>query len=229
MISDVRDITSFKWATVTDTTPIEIQLDGDSTPLALIPDSLVDPLELSVGDRVRVELSLRKVVIHGKSQAGGSEASGEVRITARAAAPAGWLLCRGQSLLRTAYPRLFAAVGTTFGAADSTHFNVPNLQGRVVVGVNPADTQFDTIGETGGAKTHTLTAEQLPAHKHRLGSNYGGNLGYSEASSSTMYTVGWGQVRTSSNDLTSGTQDGTVGQAHNNLSPYIVLNYIIKI
>ena len=207
MISDVRDITSFKWATVTDTAPIEIQLDGDSTPLALIPDSLVDPLELSVGDRVRVELSLRKVVIHGKSQAGGSEASGEVRITARAAAPAGWLLCRGQSLLRTAYPRLFAAVGTTFGAADSTHFNVPNLQGRVVVGVNPADTQFDTIGETGGAKTHTLTASELPWANNMPSGN--SDLNHVELASTASSSFG--------------------GGAHNNLQPYLVANYIIKI
>lgn len=66
-IRDIRDLTSFKWATVTGTAPLAIRLDGDTAPLALIPDSLVDPLLLVVGDRVRVELSLRKVVIHGKS------------------------------------------------------------------------------------------------------------------------------------------------------------------
>lgn len=67
MIRDIKDMTSFKWATVRGTGPLQIQLDGDADPLALIPDSLVDPTLLKVGDRVRVELSLRKVVIHGKS------------------------------------------------------------------------------------------------------------------------------------------------------------------
>jgi hypothetical protein len=68
MIETVKDLTSFKWATVTATSPLAIKLDGDTAPLALIPDSLVDPLLLSAGDRVRVELSQRKVVIHGVSR-----------------------------------------------------------------------------------------------------------------------------------------------------------------
>lgn len=68
MITNIRDITSFKWGTVTGTAPIAVQLDGDTAPLALVPDSLVDPALLVIGDRVRVELSQRKVVIHGTSQ-----------------------------------------------------------------------------------------------------------------------------------------------------------------
>ncbi|QKY80320.1 minor tail protein [Microbacterium phage Mercedes] len=68
-INDLRDITSFKWATVTASypDPLAIKLDGDTAALALIPDSIVDPRDLYVGDRVRVELSLRKVVVHGKA------------------------------------------------------------------------------------------------------------------------------------------------------------------
>ncbi|UVG33806.1 hypothetical protein SEA_HERCULESXL_21 [Microbacterium phage HerculesXL] len=66
-IQTLGDITSFKWATIKTVNPLSIQLDGDTAPLALIPDSLIDPLLLKVNDRVRVELSLRKVVIHGKS------------------------------------------------------------------------------------------------------------------------------------------------------------------
>lgn len=75
MISDVQDLTSFKWATIKGVGPLSIQLDGDTSPLALIPDSLVDPLSLAVNDRVRVELSLRKVVIHGRNN-GASDAVG---------------------------------------------------------------------------------------------------------------------------------------------------------
>lgn len=70
MITDVKDITSFKWATVYGTNPLSIKLDGDTAPLALVPESLVDPLLLAPGARVRVELSLRKCVVHGVSQGG---------------------------------------------------------------------------------------------------------------------------------------------------------------
>lgn len=71
MIRNIDELPSFRWATVRGVAPLSIQLDGDPAPLALIPDSLVDPRLLVVGDRVRVELSLRKVVIHGKSNGAG--------------------------------------------------------------------------------------------------------------------------------------------------------------
>lgn len=221
MITDVKDITSFKWATVTGTSPLAIQLDGDTAPLALIPDTLVDPLTLSNGDRVRVELSLRKCVIHGAANGGGQ--SGEIKITARSAAPAGWLLAQGQSLLRTAYPRLFTAIGTTYGAADSTHFTLPNLQGRVVVGRDATQTEFDTLGETGGAKTHTLSVAELPAHSH-LQRFYSAQLAASGAALGAM--TGGAGATSASGQSTDNTGSGT---AHNNLQPYITLNYIIKI
>jgi hypothetical protein len=64
----VSDETSFKWATVTNLEPLAIRLDGDSAQLAMIPDSLVDPRSLRENDRVRVELSKRKCIIHGKSK-----------------------------------------------------------------------------------------------------------------------------------------------------------------
>jgi microcystin-dependent protein len=62
---------------------------------------------------------------------------------------------------------LFAAIGTTYGAGDgSTTFNLPNLKGRVAVGRDAAQTEFDALGETGGAKTHTLTTAEMPSHTH---------------------------------------------------------------
>lgn len=67
MIQDLQDITSFKWATVTDDSPLTIRMDGDTAPLLLVPESLIDPATLLVNDRVRVELSLRKCVIHGRA------------------------------------------------------------------------------------------------------------------------------------------------------------------
>jgi hypothetical protein len=63
----MTDATTFKWATVTVVSPLTIKLDGDSVALALVPDTLISPASLAVGTRVRVELSMRKVIIHGKA------------------------------------------------------------------------------------------------------------------------------------------------------------------
>lgn len=81
MIRDSNDLTSFKWATVKSVGPISIQLDGDTAPLLLIPDCLIDPSSLYVNDRVRVEMSLRKVVIHGKANGGSDSTQGWVKPT----------------------------------------------------------------------------------------------------------------------------------------------------
>ena len=179
--------------------------------------------------------------------------------------PDGWLLCDGSSLLRSTYPDLFAAIGTVFGAADGTHFNVPNLKGRVVVGKDGSQTEFDAMGETGGAKTHTLTTAEMPSHTHvqdahthvQNAHNHGvtdpghsltqtarsaAGSGGSIATASSGGTVGvWGaqvtqytgisiQNATPTNQNTVATNHSTGGGgAHNNLQPYIVLNYIIKI
>ena len=83
--------------------------------------------------------------------------------------PPGWLACAGQAVSRTTYARLFAAIGTTWGAGDgSTTFNVPDLRRRVRVGAWGAGTSRlgNAIGSTGGSETHALTEAELPGHRH---------------------------------------------------------------
>lgn len=83
--------------------------------------------------------------------------------------PTGWILCDGSAVSRTnpTYTRLFAAIGTAYGAGDgSTTFNLPNLKGRIPVGLDAAQVEFDTMGEAGGAKTHTLSIAEFPSHTH---------------------------------------------------------------
>ena len=227
MINDIKDITSFKWATVTGTSPLAIRLDGDTNPLALVPDSLVDPLSLSVGDRVRVELSLRKVVIHGESN--GGVFAGKVEITATPTAPTGWLLCQGQSLLRSAYPRLFAAIGTTYGAVDSTHFSLPDGRGRTIYGYDGADSYFYPLGVKSGEKTHLLTAGEsgLPQHYHNYVAG-GAFVGTGNGSGNVANWVGTGS-QFQYYPSTDWAGPANAAQAHNNMPPYIVMNYIIKI
>ena len=93
--------------------------------------------------------------------------------------------------------------GTLLGFGTWTAFGT----GRTIVGVDSSDTDFDTVRETGGSKTHTLTVAELPAHTHTAqGEGGAGGSGVAgNANSSATYDTG----------STGG------GGAHNNLQPYI--------
>jgi microcystin-dependent protein len=100
--------------------------------------------------------------------------TGSINAWSTNTAPTGWQLCDGTEVSRTTYAALFAVIGTTYGAGDgSTTFNLPNLKGRAIVGRDAAQTEFDVLGETGGAKTHTLTSAQMPAHVHAITHDHG--------------------------------------------------------
>lgn len=86
---------------------------------------------------------------------------------AGSSAPSGWLMCDGAAVDRTTYAALFAVIGTTYGSGNgSTTFNVPNCKGKVTVGYNSAEAEFDSLGETGGVKTVTLASSEMPVHNH---------------------------------------------------------------
>lgn len=140
---------------------------------------------------------------------------------AGATAPAGYLLCQGQSLTRTSYPSLFSAIGTVYGNTSATTFTLPNMQGRVPVGIDAAQTEFDALGGKGGTKTHTLTTAEMPAHTHLSPTTGGGPIAAGVEVPSDRYAT---------HDYISGAPTSSTGGggAHNNLQPYIVLNYIIK-
>jgi microcystin-dependent protein len=85
---------------------------------------------------------------------------------AAGSAPGGWLLCDGSSYSRTTYSALFDVIGTQYGADDGSTFKVPDLRSRFVIGRDSGDSSFNTLGETGGSKTATLTTTELPSHSH---------------------------------------------------------------
>lgn len=91
--------------------------------------------------------------------------------------------------------------------------------GKVMVGLDAGDTSFDTVGETGGEKTHILTVAEMPAHKHKFGYT-GGNTD----ATGSPYSVGKAIGHDPSNVYSETTSTGGDG-SHNNLQPYIVVYF----
>ncbi|MGL4998044.1 MAG: phage tail protein [Cetobacterium sp.] len=143
-----------------------------------------------------------------------------------------WALeANGQAVSRTTYSGLFALYGTTFGVGDgSTTFNLPNYKGRTLVGQDTAQTEFDVLGETGGAKTHTLTAQELPDHAHNSpGAGSAASSGTSDIKARGI-APGDTSFRTGSSVYSTGTYGSTAitgDRSHNNLQPYTVVKWII--
>ena len=137
-------------------------------------------------------------------------------------APTNWLFCNGQAVSRETYAELFSVIGTTYGDGDgSTTFNVPDFIGRVPVGLDEEDTDFDTLGETGGEKEHTLTVNEMPSHNHYL------------APAVRAYTAGGSYQfpnTGSPNDAIEINKTSNTGgnKPHNIMQPYTVTNFIIK-
>lgn len=166
---------------------------------------------------------------------------GEITMWATNTAPTGWLVCDGSPISRSTYIDLFGVLGTTYGAGDgSTTFNLPNLKGKVAIGRDASQTEFDTLGETGGSKTSALTSSNLPAHTHTASSTttltngdlivrqYGG--GDAKLTANSSYgPYNTATITASTSTSVSGGGNGTAtGDSFSNLPPYIALNYIIR-
>lgn len=151
--------------------------------------------------------------------------TGTVSAFAGSAAPTGYALCDGSAVNRTAQAALFSVIGTTYGIGDgSTTFSLPDLRGRVVAGLDSANNVLNetasidgtALGEVGGDDVHTLLTAEMPSHTHSfnggglksLAGDSVGNDDYANSGGTTSSTGG--------------------GQAHNNVQPTIILNYIIK-
>lgn len=156
-------------------------------------------------------------------------------------APTGWLLCTGQAVSRTAYPQLFAVLGTTYGAGDgSSTFNLPNLQNRFPLGPGSRNP-----GDTGGAETVTLTTAQMPNHSHTTPSHThtlshthsipraANSVTVASGTGATVAGTTAGNTGSESNGTTSSNNGGNTGgagsgSAHENMPPFLVLPYIIR-
>lgn len=166
--------------------------------------------------------------------------AGTISLWAHETPPLNWLLCDGAAVSRTTYASLFAAIGTRYGAGNgTTTFNVPNLKGRVPVGLDTAQTEFDNLSETGGSKTHTLTIAQVPNVQGRLaihGSEAGSGFWQpsgafsGQTSHANLYRpFGAGTSGASSIGTALQFNNGGGGGSHPILQPYQVVNFIIKV
>jgi microcystin-dependent protein len=109
------------------------------------------------------------------------------------------------------------------------------------VGLDSTQTEFDTRGETGGAKTHTLTTAEMPSHTHTQNAHNhppasGGSSFFVNVPSGgdvlngggSQYRFNFGSPWTVTGSVTATNQNTGGDGAHNNLQPYIVMNYIIR-
>jgi microcystin-dependent protein len=201
-----------------------------ASPTAPVTTQDVNTWEVKLGEvavpAAAVAIVTGNVSTVGRQIAGSVLPAGSIQAFAATTAPIGWLLCDGAAVSRTTYATLFALISTTFGVGDgSTTFNVPNMKGRVIVGRDAAQTEFDALGETGGEKTHLLTAAEsgVPAHTH----------GFSTHDHTLVNKSGGGanaaSDKFSATGTTSANAAAAAASAHNNLQPYIAVAYIIKV
>jgi len=183
-----------------------------------------------------------------KLAVGAAFVTGMVMPYAGNTAPTGWLACFGQELNTFTYKDLHAVISNVYGGDEynagvtdqsgaSTVFKVPDLRGRVIAGQDDmggtsadrlqsavnGDLNGDTLGAAGGSQSHTLTTAQLASHTHSLGTRSRVQVG---TDNGVQY--GGGGSSTFSGAVIN-TQSTGSGEAHNNVQPTIILNYIIKI
>jgi len=152
---------------------------------------------------------------------------GEIRMFAGNFAPQDWALCNGALLPISGNEALFALVGVVYGGDGQTTFAIPDLRGRVPLHVGSGN----TLGQTGGAESVALTTNQIPAHGHQLvASTTVATLSspvnaLTGAAASKPYRVpgATGVMAATTIGLTGGSQP------HNNLQPYLAINYIISL
>lgn len=179
-------------------------------------------------------LPLVKLHVNGriKDKTGWVMPVGSILPYAGSSAPDGWFLCDGSDKNKTTYADLFSVIGTQYGESGS-NFKLPNLKGRVPVGLSTNETEFQSLNKTGGSKTQALTIDQIPSHNHGVNDkghhheiNPGDDRGQGvcDDASGGGRQAAWTQLAYTGISI----KNTGGGEAHNNLQPYITVNYIIK-
>lgn len=164
----------------------------------------------------------------------------EVRLFAGNFAPRGWAFCNGQILSIAQNTALFALLGTTFGGNGQTTFALPDLRGRVAVGPGQGPgLPAVNLGQISGEPSHTLIITEMPAHNHATQTQV--NASGDEANTTSPAGAVWATTEQTAiyksgastpAPMSANAVQVTVGiaggsQPHNNMQPYLGLNYII--
>ncbi len=141
-------------------------------------------------------------------------------------APDGWAMCNGQILAINQNVALFSLLGTTYGGNGTTTFALPNLQGAVAMHFGNGYVQ----GQTGGEVNHTLVNAETPAHTHTVETSTAAATELTAPnnvpalSTASAYATG-----TPNTTLGAGTSSVGSGQPHNNMAPYLTINFCIAL
>lgn len=138
--------------------------------------------------------------------------------------PSNWKICDGSEVSRTDYAELFKVIGTSYGEGDGeTTFNLPDKRGRNSVGLDLDQVEFSSIGLKGGEKEHKLTVDEMPSHTHAI-TAYIGDTVWKEG-------LPWARASAESHMKTTQWYGSSSGgnQPHNNVQPYEVDVWIIKV
>lgn len=159
----------------------------------------------------------------------------EIRIFAGNFAPRGWAFCNGQLLPVSQNTALFSLIGTTYGGDGRTTTALPNLQGRVPMhpGRGPGLTSR-RLGQRGGSEMISLTEAQMPNHTHQArGADEPANERTPGTTTEPARPLGRGFLMYSTSTANQvsmrSTQNTGGSQPHNNLQPFIVMNFIIAL
>jgi microcystin-dependent protein len=150
---------------------------------------------------------------------------GEIKIISWNFPPKGWAFCTGTLLQIQQNQALFSVLGTTYGGDGMRTFGLPNLQGRTPTHIGNGI----VLGELGGETAHTVNIGELPAHTH-VPTASGDNSDTDLPTGNYLGAVGNFYIPTSDSSLHPATVNVVGGnQPHENMSPYLVLNFIIAL
>jgi microcystin-dependent protein len=154
---------------------------------------------------------------------------GEIRMVGFNFAPAGWMTCDGQLLPIAENTTLFQLLGTTYGGDGQSTFALPDLRGRLPMHIGQGvNLSTRTIAESFGAETVTLTTNQIPNHKHPV---------WASAAEPTANRPDEGvparggayAPAASPGVATAALQPAGGSQPHDNMQPYVAVNFIISL
>lgn len=147
--------------------------------------------------------------------------------------PVGWALCSGQLLPISQYDALFSLLGTTYGGDGQNTFALPDLRSRVPIhqGQGPGLPAY-VIGQSGGQESVNLTLNQMPVHNHSFAVNSNGGTSDNPASNfMASNSEGTKHYSNLAGSNANGASIGNTGgsQPHNNMPPYLCINFIIAL